>query len=61
MTDLSFQEADFDLCKQCYVKLMKPPKKTVKKIILTMYQAQCKECGKQTRLVEYTWENEDND
>lgn len=58
---MSYQETDFNYCKQCFVKLKKPSKKSVKKIILTEYKDRCDNCGRIDRLVEYTWENDDEE
>lgn len=58
---MGYIETDFCLCRQCYVRLKKPSKKNLKKMILTEYKDQCQECKKIDRLVEYTWEKEEED
>ena len=32
---MSYYETDFNLCKQCYINLTKPSKKSLKKIEMT--------------------------
>ena len=58
---MGYQETDFNLCKQCYVSLKKPSKKEVKKVVLTTYKDQCENCHKVDRLVEYTWEKDEEE
>ena len=55
---MSYYETDFNLCRTCYIKIKKPPKKLVKKIILTTYEGQCENCGKYGRLVDLIWDEE---
>lgn len=56
---MSYFEPDCCYCKTCYVKLRKPSKKAIKRLILTEYKDQCECCQKIDRLVEYTWEDDD--
>lgn len=57
---MGYQEAAFSLCKQCYATLHKPSKKALKKLILTTYEDRCENCGKIGRVVEYTWDKEED-
>lgn len=41
----------YELCKQCYVKECKPPKKLVKHIVLSAYKEPCACCGRVEKLV----------
>lgn len=56
---MGYQETDCYLCKACYIKLRKPSKKSIKKMILTTYEEQCENCKKISRLVDYIWDEED--
>lgn len=47
-----------DLCKACYIRIMKPSKKKVKKIVMTPYEAECQCCHKTKSIVDYV---EDDD
>ena len=47
------QEMYDNLCKKCYIKIMRPSKKEISKIILTEYEEQCSCCGKVTLVVDY--------
>ena len=58
---MGYVETDCNLCKQCYVKLKKPSKKSLKKMVLTEYKALCDECRRIDRLVDYTWEKDEDD
>lgn len=58
---MSYQETDSNYCKQCFVKIKKPSKKSIKKMILTEYKDRCENCGRIERLVEYTWENDEDE
>lgn len=58
---MSYYETDFNLCRTCYIKIKKPPKKLVKKIILTTYEGQCENCGKYGRLVDLIWDEDDKE
>lgn len=58
---MGYYETDFNLCKQCYVKLHKPSKKNLKKMTLTEYKDQCENCGRTDRLVEYIWEDDEEE
>ena len=57
---MSYRETDCSLCKQCYVKLKKPSKRNMKKMGFTNYKDKCESCGSMDRLVDYIWD-EDND
>ena len=41
------------LCKKCFVKLCKPSKKDIKKIVLTEYDEECDNCHRVGPCVEY--------
>ena len=41
------------LCKECFIKLAKPSKKTIKSIVLTDYEETCEHCGKVGPIVDY--------
>ena len=56
---MGYQEVDQNLCKQCFIKLKRPSKKTIKNMILTTYEDRCENCGKTGRVVEYTWDKEE--
>ena len=58
---MGYVETDCYLCKSCYMKIKKPSKKYAKKMVLTEYKEKCEECGRVDRLVEYTWEKEEDD
>lgn len=57
---MSYQETDCNLCKKCYVKLKRPSKRNMKKMGFTNYKDKCENCGTIDRLVDYIWDdNED--
>ena len=58
---MAYYESDCNLCKQCYIKLKKPSKRVIKKMILTTYEDQCENCGKYGRLVDLIWDEEDEE
>ena len=58
---MSYFEPDCCYCKTCYVKLRKPSKKAIKRLVLTEYKDQCECCQKIDRLVEYDWEDDNDD
>lgn len=42
-----------DLCKACYISIMKPSKKEIKKIVMTPYEAECDCCHKTKLIVDF--------
>lgn len=58
---MGYIETDCCLCKQCYVKIKRPSKKSLKKMVLTEYKDYCDNCSHLERLVEYTWENDEEE
>ena len=42
-----------NLCKKCYIKIMKPTKKEIKKIVMSDDEYQCDCCHKTDYIVEY--------
>ena len=58
---MSYHETDCNLCKQCYVKIKKPSKRNMKKMGFTMYKDQCESCGIMDRLVDYIWDEDNED
>lgn len=50
---MSKQDMYTDLCKKCYVKINKPTKKEISKIVLTYYKGKCSCCGREDYLVDY--------
>ena len=58
---MSYEETNCNLCKACYVKIKKPSKKAIKKMVMTTYKDQCENCKCVDRLVEYIWENEEDE
>lgn len=47
------QDMYTDLCKKCYVKIYKPTKKEISKIVLTDYKEKCDCCHRTDFLVDY--------
>lgn len=47
------KEAYSDLCKACYIRIMKPSKKEIKKIVMTSYEAECYCCHKTKPIVDF--------
>ena len=41
------------LCKNCYIKLVQPTKKEIKRMVFTDYEDCCCNCGKFTYMVDY--------
>lgn len=41
------------LCKKCYIRIMKPTKKEIKKMVMSDEQYQCDCCHKKDFIVEY--------
>lgn len=55
---MSNQEYNYEkLCRKCYVKLLKPTKKEISKIVMTEYDDKCDNCGRVCKLVDYIEEN----
>ena len=50
---MSQQDMYENLCKKCYIKIMKPTKKEIKKMIISDDQYECDCCHKKDRIVEY--------
>lgn len=50
---MSQQDIYESLCKNCYIKIQKPSKKDIKKIVMSEYKERCENCGKVTEIVEY--------
>lgn len=42
-----------NLCRKCYIKIFKPTKKEIKKMIMSDYEYQCDCCHKTDYIVEY--------
>lgn len=42
-----------NLCKKCYIKIFKPTKREIKKMVMSDEQYQCDCCGKTECIVEY--------
>lgn len=47
------QEIFENLCRKCYIKIMKPTKKEIKKMVMSEEQYQCDCCHKNDHIVEY--------
>ena len=41
------------LCKKCYIRIMKPTKKEIKKMVMSDDEYQCDCCNKTDYIVEY--------
>lgn len=41
----------YELCRNCYIKEVKPKKKMIKHIVLSAYKEPCACCGKLEKLV----------
>lgn len=50
---MSQQDIYDNLCKKCYIKVMRPTKKEIKKIVMSEEQYQCDCCNKTDYIVEY--------
>lgn len=50
---MSQNEMYEDLCKRCYIRIMKPTKKEIKKMVMSEDQYQCDCCKKTDFIVEY--------
>ena len=47
------QEMYENLCKKCYIKIMKPTKKEIKKMVMSEEEYECDCCHKTDYIVEY--------
>ena len=50
---MSQQELYSDLCKKCYIKINKPTKNEIKKLVMSEEKYQCNCCRKTEFIVEY--------
>jgi len=50
---MSQQDIYESLCKKCYIRIMKPTKKEIKKIVMSDEEYQCDCCNKTDYIVEY--------
>ena len=50
---MSQHEIFESLCKKCYIRIMKPTKKEIKKIVMSEEEYQCDCCHKTGPIVEY--------
>lgn len=50
---MSQQDMYESLCKKCYIRIMKPTKKEIKKMVLSDEKYQCDCCHKTDYIVEY--------
>lgn len=50
---MSQQDMYESLCKKCYIRIMKPTKKEIKKIVMSDEEYQCDCCNKTDYIVEY--------
>ena len=50
---MSQQDMYENLCKKCYIRIMKPTKKEIKKIVMSEEEYQCDCCHKTDYIVEY--------
>lgn len=50
---MSQQECYLDLCKRCYIRIMKSTKKEIKKMVMSEEEFQCECCHKMALIVEY--------
>lgn len=50
---MSQQDMYENLCKKCYIKIMKPTKKEIKKMVMSEVEYQCDCCHKTDYIVEY--------
>lgn len=50
---MSQQECYSDLCRKCYIRIYKPTKKEIKKMIMSEDQYVCDCCKKHDYIVEY--------
>lgn len=40
-------------CKRCFIKLCRPSKADIKRIVMTEYTDKCDKCGRVSQLVDY--------
>lgn len=45
------------LCEKCYIKLVKPSKREIKRMVMTEYDELCDNCGKFKQIVDYIEED----
>jgi hypothetical protein len=50
---MSQQDMYDSLCKKCYIRIMKPTKKEIKKMVMSDDEYQCDCCNKTDYIVEY--------
>ena len=50
---MSQQEIYDNLCRKCFIKVMKPTKKEIKKMVMSDEEYQCDCCHKTGSIVEY--------
>ena len=50
---MSQQDMYESLCKKCYIRIMKPTKKEIKKMVMSDDEYQCDCCNKTDYIVEY--------
>ena len=50
---MSQQDMYESLCKKCYIRIMKPTKKEIKKMVMSDDEYQCDCCHKTDYIVEY--------
>lgn len=50
---MSQQDLYESLCKKCYIRIMKPTKKEIKKMVMSDEQYQCDCCHKKDFIVDY--------
>lgn len=50
---MSQQDMYENLCKKCYIRIMKPTKKEIKKIVMSEEEYECEACHKTGCIVEY--------
>lgn len=50
---MSKNEMYENLCKKCYIKLCKPSKYEIKKMVMSEEPEKCDHCGRCTNIVEY--------
>lgn len=53
---MSQQDMYNDLCKKCYIKINKPTKSEIKKLVMSEEKYQCNCCNKKDFIVEYVEE-----
>lgn len=50
---MSQQDLYENLCKKCYIRIMRPTKKEIKKMVMSEDEYQCDCCHKTDYIVEY--------